>query len=222
MNATQKKGTILALPHRVLIAVDLQNDFCPGGALAVPEGDRVVPVINALMRSFSYVILTQDWHNPDHASFASVHPGKKPYETVQLAYGEQILWPDHCVKGTPGADLHSDVDRARAELILRKGYHRDIDSYSIFYENDRLTPTGLAGYLRERSLEQIYLAGLATDFCVYYSAVDARTLGFEVYVIEDACRGIDLEGSVASAWEHMEEAGVRRIRSGELTGAGVR
>ncbi|HEY8504047.1 MAG TPA: bifunctional nicotinamidase/pyrazinamidase, partial [Gemmataceae bacterium] len=196
--------------NRVLLVVDIQNDFCPGGALAVPEGDQVVPVINKLSRRFAHVILTQDWHRPDHLSFASSHPGRKPLERIELPYGEQILWPDHCVQGTPGADFHPDLDVVNCELILRKGYNREIDSYSAFFENDRQTPTGLAGYLRERGLTRLFLVGLATDFCVAYSALDARKLGFEVTVIEAGCRGIDVDGSLEAAWREMEEAGVVR------------
>lgn len=195
----------------VLLVVDVQKDFCPSGALAVPSGDEVVPVINALSRRFAHVLLTQDWHCKDHLSFASSHPGKKPLERVEMSYGEQILWPDHCVAGTPGAEFHPELDVAHCELVIRKGYHREIDSYSAFFENDRQTPTGLAGYLRERGLMRLFLVGLATDFCVAYSALDARRLGFEVTVIEAGCRGIDVEGSLAAAWQQMEQAGVIRV-----------
>ena len=187
----------------MLLVVDIQNDFCPDGALAVPEGDQVVPIINKLTRRFAHVILTQDWHCEDHLSFASSHPGKHPLERIELSYGPQILWPDHCVQGTPGAAFHRDLDVANCELIIRKGYHREIDSYSAFFENDRQTPTGLAGYLRERGLTRIFVVGLATDFCVAYSALDARRLGFDVTVIENACRGIDVDGSLAAAWQQM-------------------
>ena len=196
--------------NRVLLVVDIQNDFCPGGALAVKGGDEVVSVINKLSRRFAHVIQTQDWHCEDHLSFASSHPGKKPLERVNLSYGEQILWPDHCVERTPGAEFHPRLDIAHCELIVRKGYHRDIDSYSAFFENDRKTPTGLTGYLRERGLTRLFIVGLATDFCVAYSALDARRLGFEVTVIEAGCRGIDVHGSLAAAWQQMEEAGVIR------------
>jgi len=195
---------------RVLLVVDIQNDFCPNGALAVPEGDQVVSVINKLARRFAHVILTQDWHRDDHLSFASSHPGKKPLERVELSYGPQILWPDHCIQGTPGAEFHPQLDIEHCELVIRKGYHREIDSYSAFFENDRETPTGLAGYLRERGLQQLFIVGLATDFCVAYSALDARRLGFDVTVIENACRGIDVDGSLAAAWQQMEAAGVIR------------
>jgi nicotinamidase/pyrazinamidase len=201
-----------ASPHenRALLVVDIQNDFCPGGALGVPRGDEVVPLINSLAREFRHVIITQDWHSPNHISFASTHPGKQPYDVITLSYGPQILWPDHCIQGTPGAELHRDLHLDRCELILRKGYHRDVDSYSVFFENDRRTPTGLAGYLRERGITRLFLAGLATDFCVAYSALDAKRLGFDVTVIESACRGIDVDGSLDAAWCQMENAGVER------------
>lgn len=193
-----------------LLIVDLQNDFCPGGALAVREGDQIVPVVNDLARRFPHVIQTQDWHPPGHLSFASSHEGKEPLESVQVSYGTQILWPDHCVQGTQGAEFHPDLNVPHCELVIRKGYHEDIDSYSAFFENDRRTPTGLAGYLRERGLARLFVAGLATDFCVGYSALDARKLGFEVTVIEAACRGIDVDGSLAAAWRQMAAAGVVR------------
>jgi nicotinamidase/pyrazinamidase len=196
--------------NRVLLVVDVQNDFCPNGALAVTDGDEVAPVINKLSRRFAHVILTQDWHCEDHLSFASSHPGKKPLDRVELFYGDQILWPDHCIEGTPGAEFHPMLDVAHCELVIRKGYHREIDSYSAFFENDRQTPTGLAGYLRERGLTRLFVVGLATDFCVAYSALDARRLGFEVTIIEAGCRGIDVGGSLAAAWKQMEEAGVVR------------
>jgi nicotinamidase/pyrazinamidase len=181
----------------VLLVIDLQNDFCPGGALAVPHGDEVVPIVNRFARLFRNVVLTQDWHPPDHLSFASAHPGRKPYEIAIAAYGAQVLWPDHCVQGTAGADFHKSLAIQHAGLVLRKGIHRNIDSYSAFYENDRKTPTGLVGYLRERNLTHVFLAGLAFDFCVRYSAEDATRAGFTAVVVEDACRGIDIEGSVA-------------------------
>jgi eukaryotic-like serine/threonine-protein kinase len=193
-----------------LLVTDVQIDFCPGGALAVPNGDQVVPIINQLSHRFAHIILTQDWHNANHASFASVYPGKKPFDRINLSYGPQILWPDHCVQGRTGAEFHPDLETGRCELILRKGYHREIDSYSAFFENDRRTPTGLAGYLRERRLARLFMVGLATDFCVAYSALDARRLGFEVIVIERACRGIDLDGSLRASWDQMTEAGVIR------------
>jgi nicotinamidase/pyrazinamidase len=185
----------------VLVVVDVQNDFCPGGNLAVPEGDRVVPVVNALARGFRHVVLTQDWHPAGHQSFASSHPGRKPYETVAVDYGPQVLWPDHCVQGTRGAELRADLDIPHAALVIRKGFRPHIDSYSAFYENDHKTPTGLAGYLRERGLRRVFAVGLALDFCVRYSAEDAKREGFDVVVIEDACRGIDLGGSVKATRE---------------------
>jgi nicotinamidase/pyrazinamidase len=195
----------------VLLVVDIQNDFCPGGALAVPRGGEVVPVINRLARRFEHVVLTQDWHPAGHQSFASSHSGRKPYETIEVAYGSQILWPDHCVQGTPGADFHKELQIPHAELVLRKGYHREIDSYSAFYENDRTTHTGLAGYLRERGLRRIFVAGLAFDFCVRYSTEDAHREGFAVMVIEEACRGIDVRGSVAATREALGALGVRCV-----------
>jgi nicotinamidase/pyrazinamidase len=200
----------------VLIVVDAQNDFCPGGALAVPAGDRIVPVANRLAERFRHVVLTQDWHPPGHVSFASSHPGRKPYETITVSYGEQILWPDHCVPGTAGAEFHPALETRRAALIVRKGADPQIDSYSALYENDHRTPTGLGGYLSERGLRRLFLAGLATDFCVLYSALDARRQGYGVYVIEDAVRGIDLQGSLERAWEKMQEAGVQRLRESDL------
>jgi nicotinamidase/pyrazinamidase len=194
-----------------LLLVDLQNDFCPGGALAVPDGDAVVPVANRLAQRFDYVLLTQDWHPPAHRSFASQHPGKAAFDTVTMPYGEQTLWPDHCIQGTEGAALHSGLEAPGAELVIRKGFRPHIDSYSAFYENDRSTPTGLAGYLRERGITALTMAGLAYDFCVLYSALDARRLGFGVTVVEAGCRAIDLDGSAAAATRAMQEAGVRLL-----------
>ena len=191
-----------------LLVVDVQNDFCPDGALAVPDGDAVVPVINRLAGRFGHVLMTQDWHPPGHGSFASSHPGKAPFETLEVSYGTQVLWPDHCVQGTPGAAFHADLELPEAELVLRKGFRKAIDSYSAFYENDRETPTGLTGYLRTRGFKRLVLVGLATDFCVYYSAVDAVREGFQAVLVEDACRAIDLEGSLAAAHSAMAEAGV--------------
>jgi nicotinamidase/pyrazinamidase len=195
----------------LLLIVDVQNDFCPGGALAVANGDTVVPVINRVAEDFAHIVLTQDWHPPGHSSFATAHPGSAAFETIGMAYGQQTLWPDHCVQGTPGAAFHPKLATTRAELVVRKGFRREIDSYSAFYENDRRTPTGLAGYLRERGLRRIFLAGLATDYCVYYSALDARRLGFDAVLIEPACKGIDLGGSLDSAWAGMAAAGVQRV-----------
>lgn len=200
----------------VLVVIDVQNDFCPGGALEVADGDAVVPVINRLADRFAHRILTQDWHPEGHLSFASSHPGKAPFETTPLDYGEQVLWPDHCVQGTHGAEFHPDLAVDGSELVIRKGFRRSIDSYSAFYENDRSTRTGLAGYLRERVFERLYLVGLATDFCVGYSALDGRREGFEIVMVEDGCRGIDLDGSLDAAWSQMLEAGVRRVRSGDV------
>lgn len=198
---------------RALIIVDVQNDFCPGGSLAVADGDAVVPVINRLASRFSNVILTQDWHPAGHASFASSHPGKGPFETTEMPYGTQVLWPDHCVQGSSGAALHEDLDVPHAQLIIRKGYHAGVDSYSAFREADRTTQTGLAGYLRERGISDVFVVGLATDYCVGWTAIDARSAGFNATVIEDACRGIDLGGSMAKAWADMSAAGVHRISS---------
>jgi nicotinamidase/pyrazinamidase len=195
----------------VLILVDIQNDFCPGGALAVPRGDEVVPIINRLAARFRHVVLTQDWHPAGHFSFASTHPGRKPFETIAAPYGPQVLWPDHCVQGTPGAAFHPALQVPHAALVVRKGTDRAIDSYSTFYENDRTTPTGLVGYLRERGWSRIFLAGLAFDFCVRYSAEDARREGFDVFVVEDACRGIDVEGSIALTRAALASSGVACI-----------
>jgi nicotinamidase/pyrazinamidase len=203
----------------LLLVVDVQNDFCPGGKLAVPDGDKVVPVINGLARGFAHVVLTQDWHPAGHQSFASSHPGKTPYETIQVAYGPQVLWPDHCVQATRGAALRDDLDIPHAALVIRKGFRREIDSYSAFYENDHKTPTGLAGYLHERGLARLFVVGLALDFCVRYSAEDAKRLGFEVAVIDDACRGIDVGGSIKATKESFARLGIPTVQSGALTGA---
>ncbi len=195
----------------VLIVIDMQNDFCPGGALAVPGGDEIVPTVNRLAAKFHNVVLTQDWHPRGHLSFASSHPGKKPYDTIIASYGPQVLWPDHCVQETPGAEFHQALHIPHAALVVRKGIHRDIDSYSALYENDRKTPTGLTGYLRERSFAQLYLCGLAFDFCVRYSAEDAQREGFEVTVFEDACRGIDVDRSMAATHASLASIGVECI-----------
>jgi nicotinamidase/pyrazinamidase len=192
----------------LLLVVDVQNDFCAGGALAVPGGDEVVVKINRLATAFAHVLLTQDWHPPGHSSFASQHPGHRPFDTIQLPYGAQTLWPDHCLQGSHGAELHPELAIPRAELILRKGYRPEVDSYSAFYENDRRTPTGLAGYLRERGLRRLFLVGLATDYCVHYSALDGRREGFEVVLLLDACRGLDTQGSLDKALKAMRAAGV--------------
>jgi nicotinamidase/pyrazinamidase len=199
-----------------LIVVDVQNCFVKGGTLAVAHGDDVVPVINRLAPAFQNVILTQDWHTPGHASFASSHAGKKPFDTLQLSYGTQVLWPDHCVQGTPDAALDPALHVPQAQLILRKGFHKDIDSYSAFMEADRRTPTGLQGYLEQRGIRRLFVTGLATDFCVAWTALDARAAGFSTYVIDDACRGIDLNGSLAAAWKEMDAHGVMRIHSTDI------
>ena len=202
----------------VLIVIDVQNDFCPGGALAVADGDGVIDPIHNLAVKFDHIVLTQDWHTPGHSSFASAHAGKKPFEQIDLSYGMQTLWPDHCVQGTPGAEFHSALALARAELILRKGFRREIDSYSAFFENDRTTATGLAGYLRERALTRVFLAGLAYDFCVGYSALDARRLGFGAIVLKDACRAINLNGSVQNIETEFARAGVVLMESSAVFG----
>jgi nicotinamidase/pyrazinamidase len=199
-----------------LIVIDVQNCFLPGGSLAVKDGEQVVPVINRLAKGFANVVMTQDWHTSDHVSFASTHSGKKPFESVNLPYGKQVLWPDHCVQGTEGASLSKDLAIPHAGLVIRKGFHKDVDSYSAFTEADGKTTTGLAAYLKARKVKRVFLAGLATDFCVAWSAIDARKAGFETYVIEDACRGIDTQGSLAKAWADMTKAGVKRIQSGDI------
>lgn len=194
-----------------LIVVDVQNDFCPGGALAVSGGDEIVPLVNDLIGTFEHVVLTQDWHPTGHSSFASVHPGKAPFETVTMPYGEQTLWPDHCVQGSAGADFHPALEWTRAELVIRKGFRTGIDSYSAFFENDRRTPTGLTGYLRDRGIDSVTLCGLATDFCVAFSALDAVARGFSTSVVLDASRGIDLNGSLSAMITRMRQAGVRML-----------
>ena len=193
----------------VLLVIDVQNDFCPGGALAVPGGDAILPVVNGLARRFAHVVLTQDWHPREHFSFASSHPGNSVFDTIEVEYGPQILWPDHCVQATPGAAFHPGLDVPHAELIVRKGFRRAIDSYSAFFENDHRTPTGLGGYLRERGFRRVFLCGLATDFCVRFSAEDAKALGFEATVFLDACRGIDSGGSLAAAHGSFRANGIR-------------
>ncbi|MGU9850442.1 bifunctional nicotinamidase/pyrazinamidase [Pseudomonas koreensis] len=203
-------------PRSALLVIDVQNDFTPGGQLAVPEGDLIVPLINRLSGLFKQVIIAQDWHPSGHASFASSHPGRKPYDVIQLPYGEQVLWPDHCVQGTTGAGFHSELKLPHAQLIIRKGCNPDIDSYSAFLEADRRTTTGLAGYLKERGIDTVYMVGLALDFCVMFSALDARAAGFNAFVLLDACRAIDMEGSLAAAMERMQTAGVGLIQSNQL------
>ncbi|AVX89241.1 MULTISPECIES: bifunctional nicotinamidase/pyrazinamidase [Pseudomonas] len=203
-------------PRSALLVIDVQNDFTPGGQLAVPEGDLIVPLINRLSGLFKQVIIAQDWHPSGHASFASSHPGRQPYEVIQLPYGEQTLWPDHCVQGSAGAEFHPDLKLPHAQLIIRKGCNPDIDSYSAFLEADRRTTTGLAGYLKERGIDTVYMVGLALDFCVMFSALDARAAGFNTFVVLDACRAIDMEGSLATAMERMQTAGVGLIQSNQL------
>lgn len=200
----------------VLLVVDVQYDFMPGGALAVARGDEVVPIVNRLARAFSHVVLTQDWHPRSHVSFAANHAGRKPFETMTLPYGEQVLWPVHCVQDTEGAALHRDLHVPHARLVIRKGHHEQVDSYSAFIEGDRVTPTGLEGYLRNVGAKHVWLAGLATDYCVAWSALDARAAGFDVTVIEDACPAIDLDGSLKRAWQEMRDAGVRHLKSADI------
>jgi len=207
---------VILEPTDVLLVVDAQNGFVPGGNLAVPRGDEIIPLASRIAKSFRNVVLTQDWHPAGHISFASRHPGKRPFDTIRLPYGEQILWPDHCIQGTPDAEFHPALSIPHAQLIVRKGHHLEIDSYSAFLEADRATHTGLAGYLSERGLRRVFLCGLATDFCVAWSAVDARRMGFEVLVIEDACRAIDTAGSLAAAWQDMLAAKVQRVQTRDL------
>ena len=199
-----------------LVVVDVQNCFVDGGTLPVKRGADVVPVINKLAESFANIVVTQDWHTPGHASFASSHAGKKPFETTRLSYGNQVLWPDHCVQGSDDAGLHKDLKLPKAQLILRKGFHKDVDSYSAFEEADRKTATGLAAYLKQRGIKTVFITGLATDFCVAWTALDARKAGFDTYVIEDATRAIDLNGSLAAAWKQMAAKGVKRIQSSDI------
>lgn len=209
-------GKIKPAGNSALIVVDVQNCFVEGGTLPVTKGSEVVPVINSLAPAFENIVVTQDWHTAGHASFASSHGGKKPFETTKLSYGNQVLWPDHCVQGTDDAALHKDLKLPTAQIILRKGFHKNVDSYSAFEEADRKTSTGLSGYLKQRGIKTVFVTGLATDFCVAWTAMDARKLGFEVYVIEDATRAIDLNGSLAAAWKEMAKAGVKRIQSADI------
>ncbi|MFP1632582.1 bifunctional nicotinamidase/pyrazinamidase [Zhengella sp. ZM62] len=204
------------MPDTALLMIDIQNDFCPGGALAVGDGDAVVPVVNALQDRFGVRVLTQDWHPADHASFAANHEGKEPFSMTTMPYGPQVLWPVHCVQGSEGAAFHSDLKTDTADLIIRKGFRAAIDSYSAFYENDKTTRTGLSGYLRDRGVSHVVLTGLATDFCVYYSAIDAVRDGFSATLVTDACRAIDMDGSLAAAMDDMRAKGVRITNSGEL------
>ena len=214
--AQQGRPRVRITSGSALIVVDVQNCFVPGGSLAVKGGDEIVPVINQIAKRFENVVITQDWHTPGHISFASAHPGKKAFEQIELPYGKQTLWPDHCVQGTEGAALHKDLSIPHAQLVIRKGFHKTVDSYSAFLEADRKTSTGLAAYLKARGINRVFVCGLATDFCVAWTALDARNAAFETYVVEDACRGIDLMGSLGRAWNSMRKAGVRRIQSGYL------
>jgi nicotinamidase/pyrazinamidase len=204
---------------QVLLVIDVQNDFMPGGPLAVPDADRIVPLINRLAQDFEHVVLAQDWHPADHISFAANHTSRAPFETITLPYGPQVLWPVHCVQGTPGAALHRDLDIPHARLVIRKGHHQDIDSYSAFLEADGTTRTGLAGYLRDLGVTRVYCCGLATDYCVAFSALDARLAGFEVAVIDDASRAIDLDGSLDKAWKEMRAAGIAKVNADDVLAA---
>ena len=203
-------------PKAALLVIDVQNCFVTGGTLAVKGGEEVVPIINKIAPAFENIVVTQDWHTPGHTSFASAHSGKKPFESIKLSYGNQVLWPDHCVQGTPDAALQKDLSLPTAQLVIRKGFHKDTDSYSAFMEADGKTSTGLAAYLKARGIDTVYVAGLATDFCVSWTALDARKAGFKAYVIEDASRGIDLNGSLKAAWDKMTKAGVMRIQSSDI------
>ncbi|HEX6119363.1 MAG TPA: bifunctional nicotinamidase/pyrazinamidase [Dongiaceae bacterium] len=208
-------GKVTPTADDALIVIDVQNDFCPGGALAVPKGDEIVPLVNRLIGQFDHVVLTQDWHPLGHSSFASTHKSR-PFASIKLGYGDQTLWPDHCVQGTKGAEFHRDLVARDSELVLRKGFRKEIDSYSAFYENDRATKTGLNGYLRDRGLKRLFMCGLATDFCVAWSALDGRREGFPVVVIEDACRAIDLNGSLAAARGEMIKVGISLAGSDQI------
>ena len=216
MGSALAQGKIKPGPDTALVVVDVQNCFLPGGSLAVAKGDEIIPLINRIAKSFQNVVLTQDWHTPGHISFASSHPGKKPFESIKLPYGNQILWPDHCVQGTEGAAISKGLDIPHAQLVIRKGYNPKVDSYSAFIEADHKTKTGLDGYLKAHGINNVYVCGLATDFCVAWTALDARKLGFEAIVVEDGCRAIDAQGSLAAAWSRMSQAGVERMRSAQL------
>ena len=199
-----------------LMIIDVQNDFCKDGALEVPDANDVVPVINALIPKFDNIIQTRDWHPAGHHSFASSHDGKEPFDTIEMDYGTQVLWPDHCVQGSKGAEFHPDLNTTKSQVFIRKGFRKKIDSYSAFYENDQKTKTGLTGYLKDRGITQLYAVGLATDFCVKWSVLDGLKEGFKVTVIEDAVKGIDIEGSVNKAWNEMKKAGAEVVYSGNL------
>lgn len=217
--ASAQGTNVTIAPSDALLVIDVQNCFLPGGSLAVNDGQAVIPVINAVAKRFQNIVLTQDWHTADHVSFASQHASKKPFETIDLPYGKQVLWPDHCVQGTEGAALHKDLDIPQAQLVIRKGFRSKVDSYSAFLEADRKTETGLRGYLKTRGIKRVFIAGLATDFCVAWTALDARKFGFDVFVVEDGCRGIDAGGSLAAAWLSMQKVGVKRTRSAQLVAA---
>lgn len=221
MTTTTVQWKSLGTPRNrsVLLVIDVQNDFIPGGQLAVPEGDVIVALINRIAGHFKQVVIAQDWHPAGHASFASSHPGRKPYDSVQLPYGAQTLWPDHCLQASHGAELHADLNLPHAQLIIRKGCNPDIDSYSAFVEADHTTTTGLAGYLKARGIDTVYMVGLALDFCVMYSALDARAAGFNTFVVVDACRAIDRDGSLAAATQRMQAAGVRLITAKDVESA---
>jgi nicotinamidase/pyrazinamidase len=206
-------------PDDLLLVVDIQLDFCPGGALAVADGDAIIQPINQIASRFEHVVLTQDWHAPHHLSFSSQHPGTQPYDTIELSYGAQTLWPDHCIQGSHGAEFHPDLDIPHASLILRKGVHRDVDSYSAFYENDHQTPTGLAGWVRDRGIRRIFVAGLALDFCVRYTAADGAGCGFNVSVIDDACRAVNLPGSVDSTYKQFHSLGLKPVTIAQILSA---
>lgn len=201
---------------KALLVIDLQNDFCPGGALAVPDGDSIVPEVNKLINQFEIIIQTQDWHPIGHSSFASSHEGKNPYDTIEVDYGEQVLWPDHCVEGSLGAEFHPELNTMKTQVIIRKGFRKDVDSYSTFFENDQKTSTGLSGYLKTRGITDLYAVGLATDFCVKWSVLDGIAEGFNLFVVEDAVKGIDLDGTLAQAWKEMKEKGAAIVTSKEL------
>jgi nicotinamidase/pyrazinamidase len=216
------KKAIRLGPSDVLLVIDVQNGFCAGGTLAVPGGDEIVPLVNRIAKRFEHAVLTQDWHPEGHRSFASAHPGRKPFDTIELPYGPQVLWPDHCIQGSRSAEFHPDLDIPHAESILRKGFHPDIDSYSAFFENDRTTPTGLGGYLRERGFTRVFLAGLALDFCVRYSAEDAQKSGFSATILEDACRAIDMGGSLDAARKSFATLGIACVPGDSIAAADAR
>lgn len=201
---------------KALLVIDIQNDFCPGGALAVPNGDSIIPTVNQLIEKFDHIIQTQDWHPEGHHSFASSHANKNPYDSIELDYGTQVLWPNHCIQGTKGAEFHPDLNTLKTQVIIRKGFRKEIDSYSTFFENDQKTSTGLTGYLKQRGITELYAVGLATDFCVKWSVLDGINEGFSMHIIKDAVQGIDLNGSLDEAWDEMNIAGVNITSSTDL------